>query len=102
MYIRWLILYSHLCARAPVLANVQSITVCDVSKLSAKELVETFYAIKAKHDDLFRVAHGSAFLTALVLYYFCEDSQAHQLHEMPCVKLPGDTRMTAGRCCRVQ
>ncbi len=53
---------------------LQSIKTCDVSKVSAKELVETFREIKSKHDTRFRVAQGSTFLTVLVVYCFCEIS----------------------------
>lgn len=74
---------TRVCMCTKLCVHAQSITSCDVSKLSAKELVDTFRAIKSKHDDHFRVAHGAMFLSALVLYYFCETSQLHHCMHIP-------------------
>lgn len=53
-------------------AIAQCLHAIEVQKLSAPQLVEAFRSAKAKHDRLLGVAHGSAFVTAIVVYYFRE------------------------------
>ena len=54
------------CAGARVKHALKAI---DVAALSAPELVDEFQAVKRKHDSLMQTAHGSTFLTVLIVYY---------------------------------
>jgi hypothetical protein len=68
------ILLSLQCAFIVVLASVSAtagtaLQSIDVGRLSAAELVDEFREAKRQHDGVLRAAHGSLFLSLIVVYY---------------------------------